>query len=330
MKILYGIQGTGNGHITRAIQLIPHLQKIGKVDILISGLHHDIQLPFDVKFQQKGFGFFFGKNGGIDWLKTLKKQNFGRFMNELQQIPVNRYDVILSDFEPITAWAAKIKDIKCLGLSHQTAMLSKKTPKPKSKEYIGENVLKHYAPVSDYIGFHFKSYDKNIFTPVLRNKILESTPKEKNHFSVYLPAYSDARIIKVLRQVKGVQWEVFSKHSNKTFSVDNIQIKPVHEKQFTKSIVNSRGILCGAGFETPAEAMHLNKKLMVIPMKGQYEQKCNAVALEKLKVPTLNKLSNSKVDHLREWVASDISYQKVHYSDIAENIANLAVRQYLS
>jgi len=50
------------------------------------------------------------------------------------------------------------------------------------------------------------------------------------------------------------------------------------------SIVCSKatGVFCGAGFETPAEAMFLKKKLMVIPMKGQYEQQCNAAALEEI------------------------------------------------
>ena len=37
MKILYAIQGTGNGHLSRAIDVIPALKKIGQVDVLVSG-----------------------------------------------------------------------------------------------------------------------------------------------------------------------------------------------------------------------------------------------------------------------------------------------------
>ena len=33
MKIFYAIQATGNGHISRAIQLYPYLQKFGEVDL---------------------------------------------------------------------------------------------------------------------------------------------------------------------------------------------------------------------------------------------------------------------------------------------------------
>ena len=37
MKIFYAIQGTGNGHISRAEQLYPYLQKHGEVDFFLSG-----------------------------------------------------------------------------------------------------------------------------------------------------------------------------------------------------------------------------------------------------------------------------------------------------
>ena len=50
MKILYAIQGTGNGHISRARDIIPLLQKKGELDILISGTEADVDLGFPVKY----------------------------------------------------------------------------------------------------------------------------------------------------------------------------------------------------------------------------------------------------------------------------------------
>ncbi|MDP4129751.1 MAG: glycosyltransferase family protein [Bacteroidota bacterium] len=46
-------------------------------------------------------------------------------------------------------------------------------------------------------------------------------------------------------------------------------------------MINSRSVIAGAGFETPAEAMYLGKTLMVVPAKGHYKQKCKAAALQK-------------------------------------------------
>jgi UDP-N-acetylglucosamine:LPS N-acetylglucosamine transferase len=74
MKILYAIQGTGNGHISRARDIIPILQKKGDLDILISGIQADVSLPYEVKYKFKGLSFIFGKNGGIDLLNTYKKK----------------------------------------------------------------------------------------------------------------------------------------------------------------------------------------------------------------------------------------------------------------
>ena len=36
MKIFYAVQATGNGHISRAIEILPYLRKYGEVDIFLS------------------------------------------------------------------------------------------------------------------------------------------------------------------------------------------------------------------------------------------------------------------------------------------------------
>ena len=37
MKILYAIQGTGNGHLSRAVDIVPELKKFGNLDLFVSG-----------------------------------------------------------------------------------------------------------------------------------------------------------------------------------------------------------------------------------------------------------------------------------------------------
>ena len=62
MRVLYAIQGTGNGHISRAREIIPHLQDYCQCDILISGTQCDVELDVPVKYRFKGLSFWFGKN----------------------------------------------------------------------------------------------------------------------------------------------------------------------------------------------------------------------------------------------------------------------------
>ena len=319
MKILYAIQGTGNGHISRARDIIPILQQYGELDILISGTEAEVELPYPIKYKFKGLSFVFGKKGGIDLLATYKKGKLKRLYNEIKSLPVEAYDLIINDFEPVSAWACKMKLKDCIGLSHQAAVINKRSPKPKKGDLVGKTVLKNYAPVTVQYGFHFEPYDENIFTPVIRSQIRQASPLDKGHFTVYLPAYSNERVIKVLSQVAEVQWHVFSKHCTGSFEEKNITISPVNNEAFIESLVNCTGILCGAGFETPAEAMFLKKKLMVIPMKGQYEQQCNAAALQEMGIPVIKSLKQKHLEKIKNWVALS-RILAVDYPDITATV----------
>jgi uncharacterized protein (TIGR00661 family) len=51
-----------------------------------------------------------------------------------------------------------------------------------------------------------------------------------------------------------------------------------------RSLASCEGLLTAAGFETSSEALFCGKKLLVIPLQGQYEQRCNAEALRRMGV----------------------------------------------
>lgn len=325
MKILYAIQGTGNGHISRAREIVPILMQKGNVDLLISGIQSDVDLPYPIKYKFKGLSFIFGKKGGIDLIETYKKSSIKNLYNEIKSLPVEDYDLVISDFEPVSSWACKMNNKVCVGLSHQAAVINKKSPKPKFKDPVGLSVLKYYAPVDINYSFHFESYDKNIFTPVIRNQIREAKPKNAGHYTVYLPAYGDDKIIKILSEIKEVNWQVFSKHNKKSVLVNNVKIQPINNDDFVRSMVNAVGILCGAGFETPAEALFLKKKLMVIPMKGQFEQQCNAAALKQMGVPVIKSLKKKHLDKIQNWVDTK-QVIKIDFKNQTEEIIDALIK----
>lgn len=327
MKILYAIQGTGNGHLSRAMDIIPILQQKGELDVLVSGTQADLVLPFPVKYTFKGLSFIFGKKGGIDLLATYRKSNLKKLYEEIKNLPIEDYDLVINDFEPVSAWACKLKKKTCIGLSHQAAVMNTKSPKPKKNDPLGKAILHNYVPVTDAYGFHFLSYEKNIFTPVIRTQIRNAVAKTGDYFTVYLPAYSDERIIKILSEIENIKWQVFSKHSTKEYTEKNVHIRPVNNDAFIESFINCEGILCGAGFETPAEALFLKKKLMVIPMKGQYEQQCNAAALQQMGVAVIKKLKPKYLHKIKEWTAST-AILSINYPDITEQILDDIIEKY--
>jgi uncharacterized protein (TIGR00661 family) len=324
MKILYAIQGTGNGHMAVARETIPILKKIAQVDILVSGCQVDVDLPYEIRYRLNGLSFIFGKKGGIDYLETYKKSNVKSLFKEIQNLPVHEYDLVVSDFEPVSAWACYLKNKTCIGFSHQAAVINKHSPKPSKKDLLGKAVLKHYAPATYQYGFHFLPYDKNVFTPIIRKEIRSIDPVFEGYYTVYLPAYSDKRIIKMLSQFPHIEWQVFSKHCSKAYRQEHISVQPISNDAFVHSIAGAEGVLCGAGFQTPAEVLYLQKKLLVIPMKGQYEQQCNAAALKMLGVPVLKNLKAKHYPAIKQWLDED---QKVAiaFPDETEEVLELLI-----
>ncbi|MGE8434030.1 glycosyltransferase family protein [Chryseobacterium joostei] len=318
MKILYAFQGTGNGHVARAQEIIPILKKHASVDTLISGHQSQLKADFDINFQHRGISLLYNKTGGLSYRKTFTDNKFIEAAKTIKDLELSKYDLIINDYEPLTGWASKLKKLPMIELSHQASMSFSETPKPKKKDFLGEMILKYYVPSERKIGFHFENYHPQIKKPVIRKKIRSLNPYKKGYYLVYLPSFADENIIKVLRKIP-VEWKVFSKYSKVQVKVKNVEVFPIDEMQYLKYFEGCEGILCNAGFETPAEALFMDKKLFVIPIHNQYEQECNACALDKMGIP------NSKVLNLQEimeWVASDHHLDVDYPNDIEDILLN--------
>jgi uncharacterized protein (TIGR00661 family) len=318
MKVLYAIQGTGNGHLSRAEDIVPHLRKRCQVDILVSGTQSQLTPSFSIDYQLRGMSFMSSKKGKVDIIKTAVNTNVFKFFKEISQFPAKKYDLIISDFEPISAWSAKYHGVKSVELSHQAAVSHPNSPKPIDKHRIGNFILGNYCPSPHKYGFHFESYAPSIFTPVIRENIRKLESENRGHYTVYLPAYHDDFIVQTLMHFKA-EWHVFSKYATCRYRVNNVWVNPIDADNFTESLRTSEGVLCGAGFELPAEALFLNKKLMVIPMMGQYEQLCNAESLKKIGVVILDKLCLLHRRTISSWLLN--SHQiVVNYPNRTEQI----------
>lgn len=328
MRILYAIQGTGNGHLSRAMDVIPCLMQHAEVDILVSGIQSDLTIPFPIKYKLRGLSFIFGKSGGVDLWKTLVSSNIRKLVKEIRELPVENYDLVINDFEPVSSWACYTRNLPCIGLSHQSAVIAEEAPAPEVTDMIGRLILKNYAPNTTQYGFHFKPYAKDIYTPVIRRQVRDQPLEGGEHYTVYLPAYDDKRLILKLSQFKNVKWDVFSKHNRKAFTSKNVSIQPIHNDKFIRSMARSAGVLCGAGFETPAEALFMKKKLIVIPMRNQYEQQLNAAALKNMGVPVIKSLKNKYDMVIASWLENDNTVA-VNYPDITGEIIDRIIRTHV-
>ncbi|MDB5013764.1 MAG: glycosyl transferase [Daejeonella sp.] len=327
MKILFAIQGTGNGHISRAREIVPLLKEYGHVDILVSGTQADLTLNEPLAHKFHGFSFIFGKRGGVNHWQTYRTMNLLQLWKDAKSLPLNSYDIIINDFEPVSSWACKLSGKPIVALSHQSSFLSAKTPRPPGTYHWHELIFKNYAPTTYHVGLHFEKYDDFIHTPIIRKEIRNQSLENLGHITVYLPAYSDAYLVNYLKKVRDIKWEVFSKHTHKTYHDSNVYVQPITHIHYNKSLATSNGLLTGGGFEGPAEALFMGKKVLVIPMKHQYEQQCNAESLRRMGVQIIKGIDKDFVLVLKQWL-SDSKIISVNFPNESSAIINNLISQF--
>ncbi len=320
MKILYAVQATGNGHISRAHQLYPYVAQLGKVDILLSGSNANLPMDLPVKYRTQGLSLFYNQCGGLDYLKSISKFNFRRIVKEAKSIPVENYDLIINDFDHITARACRYKGVRSIQFGHQGSFMSEATPRPKKRSIIGEAILKNYAPATHFVGLHFDRYDDFIFPPVIKDVFINAKPQDHGHITVYLPSYEKVCLTEIFNELAPTPIHWFVKDVEKPYVEGNIHYFPIQQEYFNESLIHCHGLLTGGGFETPAEAVYLKKKLMVIPIKGQYEQQCNAAALEKMGIPKLSILDCDSKHVFFDWTQSKPHHPHIKANDISETL----------
>lgn len=302
MKIFYAVQATGNGHISRAMELLPYLERYGQVDIFLSGGNKTLQLDAPVKYRSEGLSLFYTNRGSLNYAQTIRQFAPLRLIKEVKELPVEKYDLVLNDFECITALACAHKKVPSVNFGHQASFISPKVPRPAHKDWMGEWILRNYARATQYIGLHFRQYDDFILPPVIKKEILQADPLDKGHITVYLSSYNDATVGRYLHPLKDFRFQVFSKEVQQPVQQGNILFLPVSKTAFNKSLISCKAIITGAGFETPAEALYLGKKLLVIPIRGQYEQDCNGAALQKMGIPVLKALDAGFPSVFAQWM----------------------------
>lgn len=323
MKIFYAIQATGNGHISRATQLYPYLLQYGTVDFFLSGNNASLDLKIPIRYKSNGCSLYYSKCGGLDYWNIAKNIKPRQIYKDADSLPLKDYDVVINDFDAITSLACKMQNVHSVQLGHQASFLSKNTPRPDKKNIMGELILQHYAKAPKNIGLHFENYDSFIRPPMIKDKIIEASPKNLQHITVYLPSFDQDCLEKAFHKLHDVTFHWFLSSVTHKHTIQNITYYPVNQKQFNKSLITCDGIITGGGFETPAEALYLKKKVLSIPIRNHYEQECNAAALKKLGVPVVYTVDKEFDITISNWLNMKITYPEMQANNIPETLQYL-------
>jgi uncharacterized protein (TIGR00661 family) len=324
LKILYGIQCTGNGHLSRSKEIIKYLQdnysdRIETIDVCLSGNFSQIDTSdLNVKYKFEGLGFNID-NGQISIWKTIVDLKLWDFFKSIFVPQIEKYDIIVSDFEPVTCWAGIIRRKRVLGVGNHYKFLSnKKFLKNLSPNYFYNKIItKLVSPVNKYIAFEYLKDTENDFFPIIRKVLRRTTPSQDDFYICYLSSIPSEDQVKFFNLFPNQTFYIFHNDIKEASDFENIRLRPIDRVQFTNKLMRCKGVICHTGFQLTSECLFLGKKLLVIPIKHQIEQIYNTRTLSKFGVISSE---NLEVPTFDDFFQNDYSV-KLNYIDEMKNLS---------
>jgi uncharacterized protein (TIGR00661 family) len=318
MKILYGVQGTGNGHISRSRELVRYLKEDGhEVQVIVSG--RDPALLWDMEIFEpytalRGLTFATHR-GRIQHLRTARQLNLIRFYADIRAFDARGFDLVITDYEPATARIARRHRLPSIGIGHQYAFCH--DIPVKGQNPLARYILDHFAPVDYPIGLHWHHFEQPILPPVVPE--FSSRPASvPGKILVYLPFEELSDILRLLGPFDAHAFYIYHQLQQPE-GAGHLNLRPYSRTAFLNDLTDCSGVITNAGFELVSEALMLGKKIIVKPLAGQMEQLSNAAALTELNLGlTMKRLDAAAVDR---FLAKPSGVQ-VHYPNVARMIAD--------
>ncbi len=294
MRIVYGIQSTGKGHLSRFLGLKPFFDRDGHELLVIASGYEDppdyfLEAVRDCEYVRfRGVSYVGDGSGGISWAATGSQFLLGipGLLDSFQDASdiIRRFDpgVVVSDFDPITASSFVAPGFVKVGLSHQSILLSPGAYHPPGYEvekFVTDCVVRAFTEGLDHdLGCHFYPANESCLPPIIREPIRDAKVENRGHILVYhtLPG--------LLEQID----RYAAAHADRRFIVygypEREGARNMHfegdRSRFAADLAAADAYVGTAGFQSISEAFYLGKKIAVHPIKGQYEQIWNAAQLE--------------------------------------------------
>jgi uncharacterized protein (TIGR00661 family) len=320
MKILYGVQGTGNGHLTRSRVMAKHFAAAGAdVSYVFSG--RDQHKYFDMEAFGDNCRYYRGLTfttvaGKVRYFKTVVDNNIFQLLKDIRALDVSAYDLVITDFEPVSAWAGKLANKPVLGVGHQFAF-------DHDIPTVGANpaaklVMKYFAPVKTGLGLHWHHFNQPILPPIV-DEMATATHKQANKVVVYLPFEDRQQVMALLKQLPEYRFYLYAPNVEDGDEF-NVRLRKTCLEGFQRDLHDASAVICNAGFELVSECLQLGTPVLVKPLAGQMEQLSNAAALKQLGFgDSMEELDLNTINH---WLASKPRVDAQGYPNVAAAIVD--------
>jgi len=312
LKFIFIVQGEGRGHMTQAISLFQILHNNGhEISHVIVGKSKRRELPAffisSIKApitQLESPNFITDKQSkSVSIFRTLvvNLSRAGTFLKSVRSIDKiieeGRPDTVINfyDFLGGLYFIRKKRKVKHVALAHQFLLNHSEFEFPKGRIYdrisllVGNRLAGYKAEKLLCLSFQEMQDESkkklHIVPPLLRDEVKKSNPQKGKHFLVYMVNHGYSEQVQAFHiEHPEVPIHCFwdKKDAPKVHRVDEtLTFHTLDDKKFISYMASCKGYLTTAGFESVCEAMYLGKPVLMVPVKGHYEQSCNAVDAQK-------------------------------------------------
>jgi len=308
-RIIYAVAGEGFGHSTRSHLIGQRLIDAGH-DVMFVGSKNSLLYlkQYFGECVQEVFGLSFAYDKGyVDPIRTLKRnlvklpkghrRNVELFKKHFEPFGP---DLVISDFEPFSAWWAWRKNVPFISIDNEHILTLCKLEHP-AKNWFSRLTAKvvtrcHYVGAATYVIINFFRAPLRIKSavlapPIVRPIVCALQSSRGEHILVYSTTGTrEGQLRQVLGKFGGQKFYIYG--FDKSDGDKNCVFKKRSVEGFLANLASARGVVASAGFSLISECMHLKKKMLLLPVAGQYEQIINAYYIQKLGLG----LSSEKLD----------------------------------
>ena len=322
MRILYGVQGTGHGHLIRSASMVRQLRELGHdVHCLISGRDPKTFWGVDHFAPYTALRGFTGtvRKGGVKLFESIGRLRIRRFFRDVAAFDASGFDLVVTDYEPVSGWIARRNKLPSIGLGHLYSFRGR-LPLPgvtRPAQLLVGRFAGIYTPVRRAIGLHWHHFGGPNLPPTVGPEVRSADSVDDKKVLVYLPGEDEAATVALFQQCAGHQF-VFYRPVEEPRQVGNVLLRPYDRQDFLADLAESGGVIANAGFTLPSEALHLGRRLLVKPIRSHPEQFLNGRALRLLRLGTVaDQLSHSV---LERWLGSEPPVA-MNYPDVTSHLA---------
>jgi len=291
-NILYGVNGEGAGHSTRAREVLTHLREQGHT-LHVASFDRGLVNLRDQFEVTEIFGFFIAYvNNRVRYKRTLARSLVGmpqaaKSVNRIRNlIETWKINLVMTDFEPLTCHVGHGMGLPVISIDNQHCLTNSLVTYParyRRDAAAAKLVTRLMTPHADaYLVISFftaplKKPNTFLFPPILRQEILQATPAEREHVLVYVTSPAPA----LSNMLSAVRARFIAYGFGRESEEGNILYKKPSLDGLFRDLTCAKAIVANSGFSLVTEALHLGKPYLAMPVEHQFEQIFNAYWLQK-------------------------------------------------